>query len=297
MFKNLSSQALGISGSQNEVIELALSFGFRGIDLDVVEFADQIKEYGMPKARRLLDSAKLKIGSFPLPVDWTGDEDAFRRDVDRLPALAAAAAELGCTRTVTTVQPGCDERPYHQNFEFHQKRLSEIAGKLASSGIRLGLGFSASAAARRGKAFEFIHDLDALLVIISMLGVKNVGVNLDLWQIWASGGALEAARSKLKPEQIVAVQLADAQPTPEPAQAAPETRMLPGESGQIDAIAALTMLAEMGYDGPVTPAPHPARFEGMRRDAIVKLTGEKLDAAWKGAGLTTAGRLAAAAGR
>ena len=39
MFKNLSPETLGISGQQNEVIELALSFGFKGIDLNAVEFA------------------------------------------------------------------------------------------------------------------------------------------------------------------------------------------------------------------------------------------------------------------
>ncbi len=39
MFKNLSSKHLGVSGSQNELIELALSFGFKGFDLDIVRAA------------------------------------------------------------------------------------------------------------------------------------------------------------------------------------------------------------------------------------------------------------------
>ena len=68
MFKNLNTEALGLSASQSELIELALSFGFKGIDLDVVDFSAQVKEHGLPKARRLLDSAKLKIGAFKLPV-------------------------------------------------------------------------------------------------------------------------------------------------------------------------------------------------------------------------------------
>ena len=37
MFKNLSPRALALSGSQSELIESALSFGFRGLDLDLME--------------------------------------------------------------------------------------------------------------------------------------------------------------------------------------------------------------------------------------------------------------------
>jgi hypothetical protein len=72
---------------------------------------------------------------------------------------------------------------------------------------------------------------------------------------------------------------------------------LPGETDVIDTPAALTALAEMGYSGPVTPLPHSSQFAGLRRDQIVKLTGEKLDAVWKQAGLSPAGKLPAVAGR
>ena len=55
----------------------------------------------------------------------------------------------------------------------------------------------------------------------------------------------------------------------------------------------LTLLAEIGYDGPVTPAPHPKQFVGQRRDQIVKQAGQSLDAVWKSAGLNPAGKLTA----
>ena len=73
--------------------------------------------------------------------------------------------------------------------------------------------------------------------------------------------------------------------------------MLPGETGVIDTAAALVALAEMGYDGPVTPAPDKSQLRGMRRDAIVKAAGEKLDAVWKRAGLNAVGKQTVAAGR
>ncbi|HXT60972.1 MAG TPA: TIM barrel protein [Pirellulales bacterium] len=298
MFKNLNPEALGLSTSQNELIELALSFGFRGIDLDVVEFAAQVKEQGLPKARRLLDSAKLKIGTFKLPVRWYADEATFRGDLQKLPDLLGPAVEIGATRALTEIEPASDERPYHQNFEFHQKRLAELAAALEPKGVRLGVGFSAAASDRQGKAFEFIHTLDALLMLLGMTPAKNLGVSLDLWHLWASGGSFDVVRTKLKPEQIVAVQLADvADPGAEPEGQPVASRRLPGETGTIDTPAVLTALAELGYSGPVTPLPHSSQFAGLRRDQIVKLTGERLDAAWKAAGLSPAGKLSAVAGR
>ena len=41
MFKNLDFEALGVSGHQSELIELTLSYGFKGFDLDLAAFAHQ----------------------------------------------------------------------------------------------------------------------------------------------------------------------------------------------------------------------------------------------------------------
>ena len=39
MFKNLNPTLLGVAGHQSEIIELALTFGFAGLDLNMAEFA------------------------------------------------------------------------------------------------------------------------------------------------------------------------------------------------------------------------------------------------------------------
>ena len=79
MFKNLNPSALGISGHQSEIIELVLSYGFDGMDLNVPDMATRAKLKGMPYARRLLDSAKIRIGSFPLPLALEADEDEYQK--------------------------------------------------------------------------------------------------------------------------------------------------------------------------------------------------------------------------
>lgn len=296
MLKCLRPEALGIACGQSELIELALSFGFKGIELNIVEFTDEAKSQGMPKARRLLDSAKLKIGAFRLPISLEDEDDDFRARMQRLPDWAGNASQLGCTRALVWIEPASDLRPFHQNFEFHRGRITEIARVLEPSNIRLGLGFNAAGDARQGKAFEFIRGLDALLMLLSVLGTRNVGVILDLWDLYASGGSLDALR-KLSADKIVAVQLADAAADAAEKGWPATSRVLPGETGVIDSSAALATLAEMAYDGPVIPVPHLSRLAGMRRDAIAKLAGEKLDQVWKAAGLNPAGKLAAAATR
>ena len=296
MFKNLSTQALGLSGTQNESIELALSHGFRGLDLDVVDFARQVETRGLPHSRRLIDSAKLRIGTFQLPLDPEADEARFKTALERLPGLAKLAADMGCTRALTTLAPASDERPYHQNFEFYRKRYGEIAGVLEPLGLRLGIGFLAAAHWRRDKPYQFIHQLDALLMLLGLVGRRNVGIVLDLWNLHVAGGGIDEVR-RLPVEQIVALEVADFPPDADRETCGEEARLLPGETGVIDTPAVLVSLAERGYDGPVTPAPHPSRFAGLRRDEIGKRAGQALDAVWKAAGLSPGGKLTTSAGK
>ena len=176
MFKNLSPEALGISGRDSEIIELALSHGFKGLDLDLVEFAEQVRAQGMARASRLIASARLKIGSFRLPVRLGGDAPDYKADLERLPALSEIAEQLGCARAVTVLEPGCDSRPFHENFELHRRRLAEVADLLRQRKIRLGVGFLAPIRCREGCAFQFIRTFDELMMLLRNIGPPNIGV-------------------------------------------------------------------------------------------------------------------------
>lgn len=292
MFKNLSPMALGVSGHQSEIIELALTYGFAGMDLDVTDFATRAKLRGMPYARRLIDSAKIRLGTFRLPFDWDTEDERFAKDLAKLPDCAKAAAEVGCTRCVATVAPAGDQRPYHENFEFHRRRLAEICEALQPAGVWFGLGFRGAEHLRKDRAFQFIHDLDALTLLLNMVDAPNMGLLLDAWDLVVGGGSVEAIRN-LPLSQIVAVQLAD-MPADVPLSEMDEgSRLLPGtENSQIDTAGVLIVLAELGYEGPVTPAPSRSIFHSRRRDAIVKQTGEALERVWRAAGLGPEGTLA-----
>lgn len=290
MFKSLDVKALGLSPTQSETIELALSFGFRSIELDIVDFAAEVVSYGLPRARRLLDSAKLKVGAVMLPPDWQREKD-FKAAQPRLSELCELAASLGARRALTTIDPASDERPYHENFAFYGQRLGELGHALESHGLKLAVGFESAPSVRQSRQFEFVHDLEALLVLLSTAGAANVGLWLDVWQVWASGGSLDEARKKFRRGQVIAVSLSDAADTDAADCYEPESRRLPGETGVIDAAAVLTSLAEIGYDGPVTPVPGRKLISSMRRDQLVRLSAEKLDAAWRTAGIGPTSKL------
>jgi sugar phosphate isomerase/epimerase len=288
MFKCLSPGSLGITASPNELIEPALSSGFKGLELDVVAFAAQVERDGMPTARRLLDSAKLKLGYFQLPLELAADDAEFDPALEALRSQAKLAAELGCTRAVTKFA-AADVRPLHQNFDFHKKRVAAVAKVLEEHGVQLGLGFIATSDADARGDFEFIRSFEGMSMLLAMAGGKNVGVAVDLFDLWSCYSSFEAVRqTKAK---IVAVFVADAPTGVEPADALQDQRLLPGETGVIDTSAVLTALGETGYDGPVVPLPHPARFKQTGRQQIFKLAGEKLDQAWKAAGLSPLGKL------
>ncbi len=284
MFKNLNPSALGVTGHQSEVIELALTYGFAGVDLNAVEFATRVKRKGMEHARRLMDSAKIRIGTFPLPFDPDAPDEEFKQGVEKLPAAAEAAVAVGCTRCVVTVAPANDTCPYHENFEFHRHRFSEICRALEPHGVRLGIGFRAPEYLRRDHAFQFIHDFDALSLLVSMIPADNVGVLLDVWDFFVGGGSTEVVDS-LSGRQVVAVQVAQLAADQPPAAIDANSRLLPSaEEGQIDLPAVLRLLHEKGYDGPVTPVPSRGALPSRRREVIVRRTGEALEQVWRAAG-------------
>ncbi len=297
MLKTLSADGLGLSGRQSEVIELALSFGFHAMDLDMGDFANQVDAYGLAHARRLLDSARINVSHFRLPLvwdEWQEDDAQYDQGLERLAKIAELASSLGCQRCVSTVKPASDERPYHENFEFHRRRLGQISAILEPRGITMGLEFLAPAALRKSKAFQFIHTFDDLVQLAKASASDHVGVVVDLWHLHVSGGTLEPLAG-FDPNRIVAVYLSDIPADVNIEEVTEDCRELPGQTGVIDCSAALTTLAEMGYDGPVAARVKRGSLHGKKRDGIVRTVRDRFTEIWAAAGLEPARSLPARA--
>ena len=291
MYKNLNSWTLGISGRQSELIELALTYGFRGLDIDIHDMIKRSESKSVDHATRFLISAQklLRIGGFDLPVAWTGDEATYKADLSLLPNIAEMAAMVGAQGCITTVLPASETLPYQDNFELHRERLGEMAGVLAPHGIRLGLTFESAPEHREGKEFEFVFQAEPLLTLIKTVPADNVGLVLDSWH-WHVGGGGADQLAELTADQIVSVRLADIPDDVNLATIDDSQRVAPGEGGLIDCVAILKILADLGYDGPVSLFPCPTRFRSRTRDKTVQRATSALDTLWEAAGLSRSAR-------
>jgi sugar phosphate isomerase/epimerase len=285
MYKNLSPDALGIIGRQGEMLEITLTHRFQGLDIDITDVVKRAKAASVEAACRYLVSAKVKIGSFELPVRWDADEARFKSDLAQLPAVLEVAKALGAARCHTPIRPTSDEHPMHENFQFHVDRLRKLADVLAPAGLRLGLQLQSTPADRKDGGFEFIHQVDPLLLLVSTIGKRNVGVLFDTWT-WTIGGGDANKLRTLRGDQIVSVRLSDIPAGVQLAAIQPQQRIIPAEGGQIDCASYLGVLEEIGYDGPVSIAQHASLMKGQTRESIVSKASGLLDAMLTGVGAT-----------
>ncbi len=296
MFRNLSLVALNLSATQSELNELALSHRFRGFELPIEDFVEQGTAESMSYSKRLIESAKLTVSSFPLPIEWDAAEDeVFIESTKNLSRLCEIAREFGCTQAETSIAPATDYRPYHENFELHRQRISDIGAQLALHDIRLGVGYQAAPSLRAEKAFEFIYQFEPLQLLLSTVGADNVGAILDTWQLYVSGDDILDTIGKSDVDKIFNVVLSDAPVDTPPGELATSARLQPGETGQIDAPAVLTALANAGYSGPLTPVVDLSTLEEQKREKVVESLGGALEKVWKEAGLSPAGKVVAPA--
>jgi sugar phosphate isomerase/epimerase len=293
MYKNLSPSAIGVFAGQSELVEIALTHRFKGFEIEIGEVLRRAQSSSVAQACRYLCSAQVRIGGFELPIRWSGSENDLETDLSKVGLLLEVCTTLGADRCFTTVRPTCDQRPFHENFQFHVQRLQKVADALAPAGVKLALNFFPAPADRTDGGFEFIHQVDPLLLLISSIQRENVGLLFDAWNWWVGGGDIDKLRT-LRGEHILSVRLADIPVGADLASITTDQRLMPGEGGMIDSAALVAALDELGFDGPVALAPDPAQFKGQKREAIVSKASAMLDSLL---GSTSAEKRLAAAGQ
>src|SRR5215204_4292496 len=209
MYPTIDPYALGIRGlSLAEAIALARDSGFAGLSFDSRAAARAVDEQGLAAIQDQFAQAGVKPAIWNLPVAWR-DEDQWEADLRELPRLAATARELGATRTATYMPSGSDERPFEENFDWHVARLRLISEVLRDAGCRFGIEFIGPRTYRAAFRHEFIHTLDGVMELIAAIGTGNIGLLLDSWHVYTSGGTL-ADLERLTDHDVVVVLVNDA---------------------------------------------------------------------------------------
>ena len=153
MYKNLSPSAIGIFGRTTELLEIALTHRFKGLEIDIQDVLRRSQAGTVAQACRYLCSAQVKIGGFELPLNWAGGEKEFQADLSQMGPFLEVCSQLGADRCFTTISPTCDQRPMHENFQFHVQRLQQVADALAPANMKLALNFLAAPADRADGGF------------------------------------------------------------------------------------------------------------------------------------------------
>ena len=286
MYKNLNPLAIGVSGRQSELIELALTYGFKGIEIDMADLVKRSQRATFEKAARFLTSSKIKIGGFETPIDLDDDDPTFAAKLAVLPEAAEIASRVGATAALLRIPAGTDRLPYHEYFNVVRKRIDDAAQILSQHQINIALLFSASSDAGAGKQFKFVNDVEGFLALYRACTSKNVGVALDTWSFHVGGGTFEQL-AEIPAERVHSVRIADISDKVELKKATTKNRLMPSVGGIVENVKILAHFAKAGYKGPVTPMGHSTNTAGMTRDALVSAAQDALDKVLTEAGVPT----------
>jgi len=244
--------------------------------------ADDLEKMTAEERKDLLERMKdhgVKWGVSGLPVQFRTTEEEFRRTIESLPARAKTLAEFGAVRVCTWILPGHDTLTYRKNFEQHRRRLGEVAGILGDHGLVLGLEFVGPKPSRDRSRFSFVHTLEEQLELNEAIERDNVGILLDSYHWFTSGGSVSEIE-RLDGKQIIEVHVNDAQPGIPVEQLQDGKRALPCSTGVIDLRGFMAALAKIGYEGPVTCEPFDRQLNDMEDELAVKQTSEALGRAF-----------------
>jgi sugar phosphate isomerase/epimerase len=279
MFKALNCNAIGIKGySLPDTVALAKATGFAAVDFDIRG------ALALPDAKALFTGSGIRPATWGLPVN--GPQSEWSVDPAELATCARFAADLGCHRCVTWVPSWSDSRDIVSNTAFHVEKLAPVARVLADHGIALGLEFLGPVTLFQDHKHPFIHTMAPMVAMARQIG-PNVGLLLDAWHLFTSGGTL-ADLSNLTARDIVHVHINDAPIGVPFDKVHDQTRHLPLETGVLNLTGFMQTLAALGYDGPVVTEPFNARLNALAATdptAAASEVSAAMDRLWQISGL------------
>jgi sugar phosphate isomerase/epimerase len=273
MQKILNTAGLGVSGRQNELIELALTFKFDNVEVDMNDLIGRHDTMGKEFACQFLKSANIDIGTFVLPINLDASDEEFNAACAKLDTILSLCETLHGKRCRVPIATS-SETEFQPNFERHRARLYDLGEKCAPHGMDLGLMLQSPG--QNEKSNKFIRTAEEIMTLVKTVGHDNVGLFLDTWQWQASGGGMDQI-SDIDVNKITELAMADLPDTADPANIKPNDRVMPGENEKSFSVAAFNHLKSAGYDGAISFATHLSTFAHVNRDRIINLISKRLE--------------------
>ncbi len=267
---SLKADAIGVDASANELLDAAIKHGYKALSVPA-QWLEGWDKKQKQEFRKKAVANDISWGANGLPVEFRKSEEQFRKDLMALPNHAQNLADIGVTRIGTWLVSGSDTRTYNENMKFHAERLRACAKVLGEQNIKLGLEYLGTPSIRHNARFAWLSTGRELKELMAMIGEPNVGVILDSYH-WYT--AEESADDLMiwSNEEIVAVDLNDANGQLDLVDQTDLARELPGATGVIDLDAFIKALVKIGYDGPVRAEPFSTTLNAMSNDLALAAT-------------------------
>ncbi len=267
MEKILNCSGLGVSGRQNEMIELALTHKFDTVEIDMADLLGRHDALGKEFACQFLLSAKMNIGTFRLPIDLGAADDVYETQAAKVDTVLELAEELNGKRCYVRIAPDHDTLSFQENFERHRARLADLAEKFAAKSIQIGLLLQASPDLQK-QDFKFIQTTEELLTLVKTVGQPNVGICLDTWN-WVVGQGAMDQLDELTADKITEVRLADVPADVDPTAIKSNQMELAGQNENSIVPAVLKHLASIDFDGAVSVLTNSGMLGGRSKNSVV----------------------------
>lgn len=278
MYRAFSSGFLGFPGrSVKDDIPLAVKYGYKGIVFDIKKESTACSP---GEFTELLAKNDLKPAAFAFPVEFRKSREIFDADIKALRPYCEFAEKTGSLCCNTWLLPFSDTLDYKSNFAQHRERLSLAAKILEEYGVRLGLEFVGPPKVRKGKTFEFIHDLDGTLELIAAIGSSNLGHLLDVFHWDLAGQTFDDFRKIPDGGQVIFAHINDARPGLAREEQEDQKRELPGATGVLRIDEFMKGLQSLKYRGPVAVEPFYAPLKAMPLEEAVKAAKAATDKVW-----------------
>ena len=274
MYKSLCTDGLGVSIRQNELIEFALTFGYKGIEIDMDDMVGRAEKMGDEFATQFVNAANVEISTFELPIDFGATDEDFAAQAGKLDKVCELAKSIGAKHCYITVASTHPALQYQENFERHSSRIADVAGKLEAVGTKIGLQFAAGGTA--GDDMRFVHQPDEILALVKSIGHDNVGFVLDSWNWQVAGGTLSGIK-ELDLSRVFEVRLGDPEEGFDASSVDRSKRLEPGKNSSSLCQSTLDWLVESEYEGPVALTAQVVKQSGNAGEILFQRIAKVLD--------------------
>jgi sugar phosphate isomerase/epimerase len=275
MYKTIAPGCIGHHQSFKEAADACAKAGFEGYWFGI----EGDSALSVTETNEILAKTGLRAAGFNLPIEFRKDQGTFEAGLPKFEEYVKYAAKIGAKRCVTWIISFSDTLPYKENFEIHRIRLKRCCEILREYGMVFGMEFLGPYSIRKGKKYDFIHNLDQILELCYAIGTGNCGILMDVWH-WDLAGQTKDDFKKLTNGQVALAHINDA-PAGIPAEEQIDSvRGLPGETGVLRIAEFFEGLRKIGYDGPVLAEPFEPKLGQMPFVEALKTVMDSIKQVW-----------------